>query len=165
MFQCSIGDFHGDAVQPELIWATKFKRRAYVPELSELHGNAVHTHPLNARDPSYKLTSSRIRVPCAISVPFSEHLGNTGYPQKIWSKVSAVWAQSGFPQQSSKTTWFWCIPTAKRWNCALSERSVKGSLPFLQSCPKVKFAVFSYFSLTKSVLFSVYICNFKKLLW
>ena len=35
--------------------------------------------------------------------------------------MGAVCMQNGVPQQLSKTTWFWQIPTANRWTYALSE--------------------------------------------
>jgi len=67
--------------------------------------------------------------------------------------MSAVSAQNGVPQQSSETTWFWHISTAKRWTRALSERFFqRKAILFWQTCPKVKFAVSSYFCSTKKSL-------------
>jgi len=45
-------------------------------------------------------------------------------------QTSAVSAQKGVPQQSSKMTWFWHMLTAKGWTRALSERFLMKRLPF-----------------------------------
>jgi len=68
-----------------------------------------------------------------------------------WQK-SAVSAQNGIPCQSSDTTWFLHLLTAKRWTCALLKRFFKEKPSFWQTYPKVKFTVSSYFYLKKKLL-------------
>jgi len=68
-------------------------------------------------------------------------------------RTSTVSAQNGVPQQSFKSTWFWHIPTAKRWTRSLSERFFqRKAILFCQTYPQVKFTVSSYFYSTKKSL-------------
>ena len=71
--------------------------------------------------------------------------------------------QNGVPQQSSETTWFWHIPTAKRWTCALSERFFKEKPSFFDKpAPKSNSPCLATSTRQESRSFSVWVRYFKK---
>jgi len=83
-------------------------------------------------------SSQQIRYECDVtktgSNPATSENKSKFEAERWW--MSAVSVQNGVPQQSSETTWFWHILTAKRWTCALSERFFKEKPSFLTNLPQ-----------------------------
>jgi len=78
--------------------------------------------------------------------------------EAAWWWTSAVSAQNGIPEQSSETTWFWHILTAKRWICALSECFFKEKPSFFDKpAPKSNSPCLATSTRRKSHSFSVWV--------